>query len=289
MESSNIHDIDYVIAKVIQNDPYVLTGNISVTGLCKPPQMTSLELAHDDEITVDVSDELLMMLGRAVHRFLAGVNIPGIMQERTLITNAEGWIVSGTPDVWLPPDTLKDYKVTSVYSFLLGDKPDWEMQLNLYAALLRRHNVPVENLSIVAILRDWQKNRTHEDNYPKIPFVEKTIPLWDTEAANEVLHSRVKLHQAARLGDYPDCTPAERWARPDVWAVRKGGNKRAMRGGLFDSLEAAIVFADLQTGSTDIEHRPGQNTRCEDYCLVAKWCNQRTIQLVEHLRAQARE
>ena len=266
---TNVHNIDEVIVEAIRRDTYRLRGDVSVTGLIRPPQMAHLEHIHRDEIVEDASDGIWRLLGSAVHVVLERANLINVLQEEPLLIKREGWAITGTPDLWREPANLLDYKVTSVWSFLLGDKPEWEQQLNGYAVLYRVHHFPVEEITIAAILRDWQKSRTHEDNYPPIPFMEVHPHLWAPEQAEEWLHQRVRIHQKAREGDYPPCTAEERWARPDTWAVMKAGAKRATR--VFEDSMAAEEF--VRDGQI-IEHRPGKNVRCEDYCNAAPWCEQ---------------
>ena len=149
--------------------------------------------------------------------------------------------------------------------------------MNAYAALYRANHFPVERLTIAAILRDWQKSRIHEDNYPPIPFMEIHPRLWAPEQAEEWLCQRVRIHQLALTGDYPPCTPEERWARPDTWAVKKLGGKRAVSGGLHETEADALAFISGQADplKLEIEHRPGKDVRCEDWCNVAEWCQQK--------------
>ena len=273
---TNVHGVEEAIAEAVRHDTYRLRGDISVTGLIRPPQMAYLEYAHADGITEDVSDGMWRLLGSAVHVVLDRAKVSNVLQEEPLTVEIGGWTVSGTPDLWREPADLLDYKVTSVWSFLLGDKPEWEQQLNAYAALYRRHNFPVERLTIAAILRDWQKSRTHEDNYPPIPFMEVHPRLWALERAEEWLSQRVRIHQLARQGDYPPCTAGERWARPAVWAVMKKGAKRATR--VFEtSKQAWDDRAFREKGEYEIEQRPGKNVRCEDWCSVSQWCEQKEV------------
>ena len=271
---TNVHGVEEAIAEAVRHDTYRLRGDVSVTGLIRPPQMAYLEYAHADGITEDVSDGMWRLLGSAVHVVLDRAKVSNVLQEEPLTVEIGGWTVSGTPDLWREPADLLDYKVTSVWSFLLGDKPEWEQQLNAYAALYRRHNFPVERLTIAAILRDWQKSRTHEDNYPPIPFMEVHPRLWASEQAEEWLAQRVHIHQLARQGDYPPCTAGERWARPNSWAAMKNKeSKRATR--VFDDPTDARMWA--QPKGYVIEHRPGKNVRCEDWCSVSQWCEQKEV------------
>ena len=63
-----------------------------------------------------------------------------------------------------------------------------------------------------------------------------------------------------------------RWKREDTFAVKKRGNKRALR--VFDSMAEAEAFAG-EASEREIEERKGRCVRCDDnWCRVAQWCEQ---------------
>ncbi|KKM13992.1 hypothetical protein LCGC14_1710700, partial [marine sediment metagenome] len=164
------------------------------------------------------------------------------------------------------------YKVSSVWSHILGSKADFEEQLNFYAYLAIRSHIQVEELRVVMWFRDWMKSQVERDRqYPPLKVLEHTIPLWppiDTQARFE---DRVKEHQLARSGTYRPCTDEERWARPDSWAVKKPDAKKAYR--VFEEPAMAKAMADSMVGYI-VEHRPGENARCAGYCPVLQFCQQ---------------
>ena len=98
--------------------------------------------------------------------------------------------------------------------------------------------------------------------------------MWPVEEAAAFIRDRVTAHQRAREGHLPDCTPDERWLRDEKFAVNKEGRKRAVRG--FDSQQEAETFitALADADKHSVEHRPGLNTRCEQFCDVAEFCLQ---------------
>jgi len=227
--------------------------------------------------------------------------------EERLQVDARGWTISGKYDLWrpvaLPPDfdpipapcvggcdhpahqhlggaggELIDFKVTSAWSFILeptGVKPEWEAQLNLYAFMLRQHGTPVTKLTILAILRDWMKSKAMQDpDYPQVGFTSVDVPLWPVEKQEQFLNERVKIHQLAREGQYPGCTDEERWAKPEKFAAKKRGQKKAKK--LFDDKFEAQQWVVEQSDAHDfvLELRPGKQTRCEDYCAAMPWCDQ---------------
>jgi hypothetical protein len=239
--------------------------------------MVYLERLHREEIVEDVSDRLWSLLGQAVHVILARASADNALHEEPLLMKVNGWTISGRPDRWESPGILRDYKCTSVWSFLRGEKPEWEAQINFYAVLYRQVGLPVYQGFIDAILRDWYRAQARRGgDYPVIPFISQEIPIWEPHIAVDRMRERVILHQRARSeGIYPACTVQERWAKPDIWAVKKVGRKRAIR--LLESQTDAEDFAARPTVAMDdveIEHRSGANTRCDDYCSVSPWCQQ---------------
>ncbi len=280
MQYTNRYSLPEPLVSAIKKDPYTRAGNISVTDLIKAPQIRYLERKHQDEITVDVSDEIYLLLGSAVHEILSRAGDDNAIHEKRLSVKVHGWEVTGITDRYEPESgTLIDAKVTSVYSFLLGEKPEWTAQLNCYAALWRTHGYKVKGLRILAILRDWTKRRAlSESDYPAVPALMKDIPLWSQEKAVQYIKQRVSLHQRAeKWAEYPDCTDEDRWARPATWAVKKKGNKRAKK--VFHDEEAADSWAKMMNDCSQysfiVETRPGMSVRCEQgYCKVANWCPQ---------------
>src|SRR3990167_726063 len=157
MNWSNKYGLPQPLASAIMNDPYEAVGYISVTGLIKPPRIRLLEKRHKEEIVEDVSEHIWRLLGQSVHSVLERADTFNHFSEERMVADVLGWQVSGQPDLLDPDGILSDYKVTSVYSFLLGDKPEWQAQLNLYVWLYRKHGWEAKGAQIVAILRDWMR------------------------------------------------------------------------------------------------------------------------------------
>lgn len=252
-----------------------LPNQISVTELIQPPQIRGLALLHEHELSEDASDRLWALLGTLLHQALEGhaQGLSNLISEGLLSTEVLGWTVVGHYDLselLLEGELLTDYKLTSVWSVREGVKPEWEAQLNLYAELLRRSDRPVSRLQLVAIGRDWsQRQAKFDSQYPQQQVRVLDVPLWTQERAIEFLEQRVRLHQEATRGTWPECSPEERWARPTQWALMKKGQKRAVK--LYESKHAAEwALAKNQY----IVERPGESVRCESYCAVSKHCKQ---------------
>lgn len=254
-------------------------SNRSVTQLIDAPRVRILRQEHWEELEEDVSEKMWAVMGTAAHKMFEDTADDKHISEERIFLEIEGWVVSGAIDVQRIEDdgiTIMDYKTTSVWSVILG-KVEWERQLNCYASLLRRaKGAKVKGLKVIAILRDWRsRDALDKADYPKAPIVEIDIPMWADEEQDKYLDGRVELHQKAEFdrltgAELPDCSSQERWEKPAVWAVKKIGNRRAIK--LYDNEAAAK--ADLVTGQ-EIEFRRGEPTRCmANWCRVNAWCSQ---------------
>lgn len=254
-------------------------SNRSITQLIDAPRVRILRQENWDSMEEDVSEKLWAVLGTAAHKMFEDTADDWHFTEERVFLEVDGWVVSGAIDVQRIEDdgvTIIDYKTTSVWSVILGKK-EWEHQLNCYASLVRRGNfTKVKGLKVIAILRDWKARDAEEKaDYPKAPIIEIDVPMWSDEEQDKYLDSRVALHQQAEFDrltgtELPECSAEERWDKPDVWAVKKKGNKKAIK--LYDNESDAI--AALQEGQ-EIEHRKGESTRCVgNWCRVNAWCSQ---------------
>lgn len=276
---TNKHGLPAALAITISKDEKHSVGSLSVTQLLAPPRIRRLLEQHTVE--VDVTDRLWATIGKGLHAVLA---THGKNSEMQLVARiGETWI-SGTIDA-TDDDILRDWKVTSVRAGARA--AEWEQQLNCYSWLMQRATLRVDGVSLVphtpkvpkalevtAIYRDWIGARAGTEGYPAAQS--ETIPIkqWEVAEAERFITERLAIHLAANKVPLPDlCTDAERWHRQDLWAVMKKGNKRAMKGGIHTSEEAARLFAEHQgIGGLVIEHRPGADVRCESYCPARSVC-----------------
>jgi len=271
MKLTNKYNLPGPLVSAIENDPYKKVGDISVTQLISPPRQRQLMIRHQDNITEDASERIWILLGRSVHAILERAATHDHLVEKRLTAEVLGWVVSGQPDL-LEGDELTDWKVTSVYSFLLGEKPEWEAQLNCYKWLFEQNGFEVTKLQIVAILRDWTMSRLIEPGYPLCAVMVVNVPIWEPMLIQSYIESRVRAHQAAEL--LPDvnlvaCLSEERWEKPTTYAVKKPTNKRARR--VYLTMEDARAAV---TEQEEIVVRPGESVRCERYCKAMPFCNQ---------------
>lgn len=270
---------DPVVKALTRNEYSKGESNRSITQLIDAPRVRILRQENWASLEEDVSEKMWAVLGTAAHKMFEETGDEKHVSEERLFTEIDGWVISGAIDVQKIEDdgiTIMDYKTTSVWSVILG-KIEWERQLNCYASLVRRvKGSHVKALKVIAILRDWRSRDAQEKaDYPKAPIVEIDVPMWTPEEQDRYLNERVSIHQEAEFErltglELPFCSKEERWEKPAVFAVKKIGNKRAVK--LYDNEAAAQ--ADLVQGQ-EIEHRPGEATRCvNNWCRVNAWCSQ---------------
>ena len=281
MKYTNKHNLpDPVVRALTSYEKGEKVEGLRVTTLIDSPRISQLRQKHAADITEDVSDMVGKVMGTAIHEVFERAASNAYVSEERLSHTVDGTVISGAIDYQFESDgeiDLKDYKSTSVFSVLMGDKPEWEKQINTYAYLIRRaKKLKVRSASVVAVLRDWRKSDAERrGDYPPAPITEIKIRLWPDDEQDAYVKERVRLHRVAELEkdfDLPPCTPEEQWAKPAKWAVYKGKSKRALK--LFESQNEAQVFVGQSEDRSVIE-RPAALTRCENnYCRVADFCNQ---------------
>jgi len=250
-------------------------GFLSASQTTKSVRQFWLSKRHAEEITEDVSDRIWAMFGTAVHHVFEKNTDQGIA-EKYLETEILGKKVSGTSDLY-NAGKITDYKTVSVWSIIyMSSLEEWTKQLNVYAYLYRKAGYEVNEIEIVALMRDWQKSKAHEDNYPDIQI--KTIPidLWTIDEQYDYISKCVDLlicHNHTNDNDLPFCNKSELWQDDDKYAVMKHGRKSAIR--LLATEEQAQEY--IENNKLDnkhrIEKRVAKPKRCA-YCNAALFCNQ---------------
>jgi len=275
MRITNTQGLPEPLVRAVTHDNYDKGGaDYSVTELIKPPRIAALELKYADQLEEDASDRLWLLMGKAGHEVLRRASDGGIVEERCVV-DFDGYKVSGQLDYAVSEQSIIDYKFVSLWAIKDGIKPEWEQQLNVYKYMADQYGVTVKELKIIAILRDW--NVSEASRNPELPqsqvVVLKSL-IWPKEAVESWLRKRIALHENARSGALPECTPEEMWERPERYAVMKKGNKKASR--VLDSkLEAGQWMASQPNPSQfEIEVRPAERPRCENYCSVSQFCEQ---------------
>ena len=282
MKITNKYGLPQVFVNALESAPYTKgKAHISVTELINSPRIVQLKRKHWDELEEDVADRVFALFGTAVHLILEQGQEDGSIVEERLHLDMDGWHISGGIDYQRMGENgviIQDYKATGVWG-VMYDKIEWEQQLNIYAYLVRKvKKLPVQELSIVAIIKDWSKRDAEiRENYPQAPVAVIPINLWDESDQERFIKDRIQLHSNAHLAtemgeDYQFCTPSEMWKTKTVYAVRKIGNVRAKA--LCATTEEAEEKLESLGKGYEIEIRKGERKRCKDYCQVSKFCNQ---------------
>ena len=271
MKILNKHNLPETLVNVTSKVYKPLPDRISVSQLINAPLVRYLTIKFWDSLEEDVSDRLWAILGTAMHHILKTGTPEDAFGEEKLTHKIGEITIVGKSDLY-DNGEISDWKITSVYSFLLGIKAEWEAQLNIYKWLWEKNGFEVNSLKIHAILRDWVKRKAKYDSkYPQIPFFSVNIPVWDATKITEYISNRIALHFTAPISE---CTPEEKWQRPTSWAIIKGNNVRATR--VLDTEKEAEEYMERlgdKRKDFSIKERKGEDVRCESYCLVSRFCN----------------
>ncbi|MCP4466523.1 MAG: hypothetical protein GY813_07230 [Halieaceae bacterium] len=272
MKYTNNHDLPNWVYTALTNSRYqrgAKPSDISVTRLIDSPLIRKLTEEHGEDITEEAINQVYSTLGSGVHYWfeLAGEKCP-IKTEERLYSDWKGRTLSGQYDVYCDEQLLWDVKVTSAWTIVRGE-PKWSYQLNVLAWLARQNGMDVKGLRILAVLRDWQRTKAREPNYPSFPLQIVNIPLWDNEKCERYINNRMHQHFESSVST---CSPSERWQTETTYAVKKDGNKRALK--VCDTVEKAGEFIEGHKDGKKlyVETRTGTARRCADYCSVNQWC-----------------
>jgi hypothetical protein len=242
-------------------------NNLSVTGLIGPAWQRKLLLQYWEKLEADASESVWSLFGTAVHDLLEKHADPAehVVEEPIRIATGDRHVI-GHPDLLSTRDgVLTDYKVTSVWSLILGGRDEWTAQLNLYAHGMRQAGHTIHRIQNIVFLRDWSSGKAMAGgDYPPSMVVVVPQTLWGEAEVDAYMQARFAAHD-----DPTPCSPEERWLRPSTWAVMKEGRKTAVR--VFDNPFEAEVLA-AQASKQSVVERPGRAVRCEGYCPVRSVC-----------------
>ena len=272
------------VLRALVNDPYVRKADISTTTLIKPVQMVALERRYEDRLKAEAMDSVWALFGQSVHKILERGIKDGVLIEQSFFYTHNGWTLSGTVDI-IEDGILDDYKVTSAWAILNGVKDEWKKQLNVNRFLAMRNGLLIDRLRIVAILRDWTKlQATRHQSFSNQQLVILEVEPLPLNLVEAYVHQRMRGHQKAlelKPSELPECSPQERWQRPDQWAVhklKKDGDPLQSAYRVLEDEDKAYELAqemnDKGKACYRVIARPGESVRCKRYCAVAPFCSQ---------------
>jgi len=270
MRVTNTHGLPSVLVKACENQRKPKPDSLSCTELIDSPLIHRLKLEHWDSLEVDVSEMVWAMTGTALHQMVEKHGEG--TSEIALATDFEGYRITGTCD-HLTPDLISDWKTTSVWSVMIGN--DWlnkvAQQLNIYRYLhWKMSGQLVPRLSACVIFRDWRKSeyKRSPNDYPSRNIIEYNVDCWSISDCEDFIRERLGYHNDETYV----CSMEERWAKQSTWAVKKRGAQRATR--VFENELMAVEFA-MTDANFEIESRPGEHLRCNEYCPVRNVCRMR--------------
>lgn len=282
MKLTNKYNLPQTFVNVLNRPTYTKgKAHLSATEIINSPRIVQLKKIHWDNIEEDVADKVWAIFGTAIHAVLElGKDDHHVIEQR-LHANVDGWDISGAIDLQRVEDDgiiISDYKTTGAWA-VMNEKTDWEQQLNIYAWLVEKvKKTPVKKVEIIAIVRDWSRRDAQtREGYPEAPIKVIDVPLWSFEQRENFIKERIHLHSNALFAsetgdDLPKCSPSEMWEKQTTWAVRKVGNKRATA--VFDTADKAEAKIEELGKGYEIEVRPGERTRCANFCQVRDFCQQ---------------
>ncbi len=276
MSISNNYNLPLPLYKALSKERYApIAGRLSATALIDAPLVRVLMMKHAKEIEEDASERMWAVLGTAIHWVIEQNGSKEASEAKRICKHKSGATLVCIGDFY-ENQILTDWKVTSTWSWLLGGKSSWEKQLNVVKYIYELNEMPVKEMYVYAILRDWVKSKSYDRDYPDIPFQGVKIPIWEPEKLEKYIDERVEAHLFAEslidsIGNVPICTPEERWQRPDTYAVKREGIKRAVR--VFDTNDEAEKFMEkAKAKDLFIENRKGSEIRCNSFCSVNRFC-----------------
>ena len=251
--------------------------DISSTSLIDGPLLRELRHIHQSSIIEEASDRVWAVDGAAVHTVFEEANqsSPDVIVEKRFVTdyfgNGDYRTISCQIDCYeTKSKTLWDIKNVSVWAIIKQDFAKFAKQLNVNAAIMRANGYDVDDLKILAISRDWQRNKASEGNYPDHAISVLNIEMWDDKDQDDYIKARLKDH----FGDHEkSCSDEERWFSGDSFAIMREGRKSALK--LCGTREEAEEYIEglIDREGSSIQHRPGMYRRCENYCNVSEFCN----------------
>lgn len=289
MKITNKFNLPEVVVQAMKNDPYYKGDGVdySASELIAPVQQVVLKHRHWENLEEDAVEGTWKLLGKSVHYILEKAGLKNSLTEERICMSLLGKKISGQFDFYTADGILYDLKVTSVWGAIYGSrKEDWTKQLNIYRFLLHTCHFEVKKIRVLCVYRDWSpREQAHDKSgkYPKNAIEEVELPLWtleDTEAFIKAKLTALMIAENDPDDDLQSCTAEERWEKPTTWAVMKTGNKTAMRVFGTDTNPGTEVDAENYIeannlgGKAIVQMRPGESTRCLNYCAVKNFCRQ---------------
>lgn len=314
MRLTNTTDISLPLAVWLAYDEYDFVGGenrISATSLLKPTRQFILNSRIPlVEREFDVQDFIASRLGNAVHdsierawtvgyksalrklgtaqRAIDAVRInPTEPEEGTIPIYLErrgertinGWTVSGKFDICIE-GRLYDFKTTSVYADILGQKDDdYILQGSIYR-WLHQDVITTDEISIEWIFTDWSRSKAKQDpSYPQKrlkSYKLKLLSLEETEQYIIAKTNEIRKFWNSPEEDIPFCNDKELWRSKPQFKYYSDPTKTSGRSTRnFDDPAEANKFR-AEKGKGVVITKPGKVKAC-GYCPAFNYCKQKDL------------
>jgi hypothetical protein len=265
------------LVKAVSTERHNAAGCISATTLLKGVKEIVLAERHWDEMEEDVSDRIWAIFGSAVHSLLEQEGENDFTEQEMSYPVGDITVTGRIDNYDMQNGIIYDYKTASLWKIKYHDFEDWYRQGMIYAWLMRKNGFPISKCRFIAFLKDHHKSEAFRDHeYPSMPVYvyEFDVTFVNLIKIDTFIRSKVRDYlQSVELKDdeVVPCNPDERWDKPTKYAVKKEGQKRAVR--VLDGQDVAdTMAADLGKGHY-VEKRPGESTKCMSYCDCCEFCN----------------
>lgn len=251
----------------------------SVTTILKDIREILLTRRHHNEIEQDVADMIWLILGTATHSVLENSKeADAEFKEEHFVEEVQnGYKLSGQADLYnIETKTVTDYKTCSVWKVIYNDWEDYRKQLLMYAWAFKKMGFEVDKGEIIAIIKDHSKTKAKVDSsYPQYPVYKKIFEFTESDYEEIEKFIKEKFSEIEKFEKIPDnelplCSEEARWNDGDKYAVKKRGNKRALR--VYDTMKEAEEHLK-QDESLELEVRKGEDKKCLEYCSCCEFCN----------------
>lgn len=271
MKITNKLDLPQVFVEIAKknNEDYEFNPNsYGVTTLLKPIREIILSRRYREENEQDVSDMINLLFGSAFHKMFEVIQEDNVLKEQKVSYNVlDDMYLSGIYDRFNTKTyTIEDYKTSSVNK---TDFSDYKLQGLMYAYLLRKNGLFVENIKFYVFYKDYKSTMKDKKQVEVLEWQVNSSDLQDIEIMIKDKFQAIKDNLNVDDNKLPMCSDSERWYSGEKYAVMSSKNTRAIR--VFDNEQDAIDYLNSGVGEY-VEKRGGYNMKCEKYCSARKFC-----------------
>ena len=281
----NMSDVLFEAIKISRGD-YDFKNDknkLSTTSLLNPPKYILLHARHRGEYKTPVSRCVRAFIGSCTHAGVERVELPGLISEKRLEVELDGFTISGKFDILMLTDDygLEDIKVSTFFSIMYSPngKKEWEQQMNIYAYLIWKcMNIRVKSLKINLIFYDWNPNiQRYFPKAPTAPEMTVELRLWSDLEVEKYLKERVAVYKEMQKlsdDDIPPCSKEDRWHQPKKYLVYKVGNKKPTKT-FYNYGQCKGLLGQMTAKGVKyrVEVQDAKDNRCLQYCPANKFCN----------------